>query len=418
MALNILIGKLGKSTFFNTERQGFANGDEEAPNMFRMLAERHPEHTFYFCCKSDITKTRITAANKTGPNLFDDTDEDFIDPIPSNIIDLYDDWTNKDKESSADWLYNKTQRLGVKFDCGIIYQGPVGSINVAGKGTKRLDGAGEAKTLEMLSKYAGPAVHLLNMTQVPYMLLCGDPRYIPSSCRDAYNIERVVLTQTNLLGKIKRIKSYAESAESDCQYHNIHYVYSRLETIFMLTEQKINWLDLQKTNTFVIGLNGGYSRDQFIRDWLLNTNADLSKIKVYGKWSEEFTEKYPDIFEEKSIKSVEPIFLNSRYTIIPPPHDPMETFVTQKFWKMIHYGIIPFFHPKYDTLKLLNVPDILRIKSPAEMWQRIEYLDNNKDEYLKVQKALWSMLKDDYYNGNFLHEVIKTASKKYMEIEL
>lgn len=407
MALNILIGKLGKSTRFDVNKHGFVNGDEEAPNMYIMLAKRYPEHNFYFCGVSDITKYRALTLKELG-----------YDPLPFNIIDMYSDYKPVPDELKADWLYNKATSLGVHFDCGIIYQGPVGCVNVSGKGIRRLDDKGDAKMLLMNSNYAGQSIHLLNQLNTPYMLLCGDSRYVPSICRDAYNIERIVLTQTNLNGRVKRIKSYAESTQNDCVFHDVNYVYSRIETIFMLTETKVDWRNIQKTNKFVIGLNGGLTRDKFISDWLLNTGIDLTDIKVFGKWSEEFTSKFPDLFEEKSIKSVEDVFFNSRYTVIPPPHDGMKTFVTQKFWKMIHYGIIPFFHPNYDTLKLLDVPEFLRIKTPSEMWERIKFLDNNPLEYEFIKNRLWKMLKDDYYNGNFLNDVISKSAQKYLGVQL
>ena len=95
----------------------------------------------------------------------------------------------------------------------------------------------------------------------------------------------------------------------------------------------------------------------------------------------------------------------------------MKNFVTQKFWKMIHYGIIPFLHPKYDMDKILNVPDILRLKNKYQLWDRIEYLDNNPEEYQQVKNKLYDLLKDEYYDGRFLIDMCKNISQKYCEIE-
>ena len=83
------------------------------------------------------------------------------------------------------------------------------------------------------------------------------------------------------------------------------------------------------------------------------------------------------------------------------------------------YGIIPFFHPGYDTEKILPVPDILRINSPEDMWEKIDYLEANPEEYQKVLNVLWKFFdKDDLFDGTFLHNQVKHYVKKYAGLEL
>lgn len=411
--MNILIGKIGRSIYFNKESRSMTSGDEEAPMMYTMLAKRHPEHTFYLAGRSDIEKVRGKKVNNLS-SFFGEEEPDDI--IPENIVNLFDDYNkNVVDEEPHNWLYDKIIRLGLKFDLGLIYYGPMPNVGIPDKGIQRLDGSGDAKSLEMFRLYYAPIMHTLNMTQTPWIGFCGDPKYVPSRARDMLNEPKVVMSQTSGSFPTKRITSYEDSLNIKNVYEN--HVYAGIETIFMLDEKKVDWRNFNKDILFTIGLNGGASRDVFIRDWFLNIGR--TDIKVYGEWNQEFMDKYPDIFEKKRISEVSDIFFRTKYTIIPPPHLPTGNFVTQKFWKMIYYGIIPFFHPEYDTEKLLNVPDIIRIDSPKQMWERIDYLENNKNEYEKVKMHLWNFIdNDDLFDGSFLHNQVKKYAKEYANIVL
>jgi hypothetical protein len=120
---------------------------------------------------------------------------------------------------------------------------------------------------------------------------------------------------------------------------------------------------------------GGKIRSTMIKEWILDKVPDC---KIYGSWDDEWYEKYPKNFFKVAIRDMEPIMWDTKYTLIAPM---MNTkFVTQKFWKMIYYGIIPFFHAQYDTDKILPVPNFLRCKSPDDLYKKIERLENNPDE--------------------------------------
>ena len=398
--MDVLIGKIGKSIKFNEDNHDYANGQEEGPLLYKLLAKEYPQHRFVMCGKSDIAKIR-----KSGENT---------DVIPNNIIDLFDGYVSKDM-FPHEYVEKRLNELNIKPSLGIIYVGPVGTVNVPNVGSLTLEDE-EAKFLLINTNYAGPVIHALNITQVPYFTLTGDPKYIPPRMRDLFNDEKVSISQCNWKGDRQRVPYYGAPAK-ELRTVKLKYVYEPIETNFLINETKIDWRNIKKSNKFIIGLIGGESRDEFMKEWILNGRVDLTNIKVYGKWADEFTTKYPTVFEDKSIKSVESEFLASRYTIIPPPHKPMKNFVTQKFWKMIHYGIIPFLHPKYDMDKILDVPDILRLKNKYQLWDRIEYLDNNPEEYQQVKNKLYDLLKDEYYDGRFLIDMCKNISQKYCEIE-
>ena len=399
--MNILIGKLGRSIYFDKDNWSMYAGDEEAPLLYTMLAKRYPQHTFYLVGRSDIRKYRKKRENQGFfASMFDGLE------VPPNLIDMFEGWDKHNPEDTHIWLEKKVETLGLKFDVGIIYQGPTPNVGIPGMGVKTIDGTKEALTLEMFRNYYAPAMHLLNVTQTPYFLLCGDPRYVPLKQRDVFNDEKFILSQINTEREVNRISGYKidELRRFTCKY-----IYAGIETVFMLNEKKVDFRTIEKPNCFVMGLNGGGDREKMIKEWLLDYRRD---IKVYGKWPEEFTAQYPEVFEEKSIKSVEDIFWGSRYTLIPPFSKNMSTFVTQKFWKMIYYGIIPFFHPAYDTEKIFKVPDILRIDTPSQMWERIHYLDANPEAYKNILNHIHSLLDDKYFNGDFLDKVCSHAVKR------
>lgn len=412
--MNIAIGKLGRSIFFNKKAWSMTSGDEEAPLLYTMLAKRHPEHTFYLIGRSDITRYRAQTERSTVGTLDcffgDDEVADTSNNLPTNIVDLFEDIPKERNRDPHKWLLEKIERIGLKFDLGIIYHGPIAGVGVPDVGIMRVDGKGPAQTLDMFSKYYAPVVHTFNVMQFPWIGLCGDPKYVPMVQRDFLNEPKIIMSQINAEFTRSRIKSYTESLERRTVKET--YTYCGIETIYMLDSERYDWRNVKKDIPFTIGLNGGDSRNDFIREWFIDKGR--TDIKVYGVWSKEFTDAYPDMFEEKRISDAHDEFMRTKYTIIPPPHKPTGNFVTQKFWKMIQYGIVPFFHPKYDTDKLFPVPSILRINSPDQMYERMAYLDANPDEYQKIKDLMWSLLPDDLFNGEFIYGQVQKQLKKHV----
>lgn len=417
--MNILIGKLGRVIHFDKKKWSIYAGDEEGPLLYTMLARRYPQHTFYLAGRSDIKAYREKRAKTS---WFDDETTDVVD-IPDNIVDLFDEcpkaqMTYEHVLANNDvhfWLEQHVKSRGLKFDAGIMYQGPAGAVGIPNVGIKTLKEHTPAKPLVMFSWYYAPPMHLLNVTNTPYVLMVSDPRYVPLEQRDVINDERVILSQVNITKHKPRIVSYADSL--NLRRVQLNYEYSGIETVFLLNEKKIDFRKVKKDNLFVMGLNGGGDRGAIIEEWLLKTEQGRD-VKIYGKWDEDMTSKYPGVFENKGISEVSDIFWRSKYTLIPPFFNKLSGFVTQKFWKMLYFGIVPFFHPKYDTDKIFDVPAILRVRSAREMWSTIERLEANPREYQEVLEHLWDMLDDGYYTGEYLSNNIANALEKHANIRL
>ena len=387
--MNIVCGKMGKSILFDQKKWRLVGGDEAGYYIYIQLAKSYPEHNFYFIGKSDITAYR-NRCEKDGIEC----------ELPENIIDMFEGYVAKENvDKSHFWLMEKWNKLGLKADVGLIMQGPTGCSNLPNAIYKLNSKKEYAKTLDVFRNYAACIIHFLNMTNVPHFHIGEDPRYAPLHTRDLYNTESFVLAQYNKLYKRKAVRGYDElSAKTDMI--KVPYYYAGVETFFLMGKEKRDFRKMEKKNLFLMALNEGGKRGENIEKWLLKFS---DKIKIYGKWKvDEVFKKYPDNFYEIKIDDAEEDFWDTKYTLILPM---LPDWCTQKFWKTIHYGIIPFFERKYDTQKHYDIPKILRVKSPKDMWEKIKFFEENPDEKYKILDHLYNMLDDKYYNGEFLKEL-------------
>lgn len=400
---------MGRSCYWKFENHSIANGDEAAPILYNHIARLHPEHNFYLIGRSDITRLREASSKGFG----------FAKPKhypPENIVDLFDDFkmtpskqkTKEDQNTPYLHLKNKIARLGLKFDYGIFLTGPNAQIQ-SDNAVKLINNPTQyGKSLEMILNYTEPVVRTMNDLKVPYFLINEDPRYSPLMGRDFINHPKIILSQNNKVFQRKTIKGYFEES-TQMIMNRQEYIYAAPETIFLTQEKKVDFRDIRKTKLFLMGLNGNDERFVIVENWLLKKNPD---VMIYGKWKPEQVAKYPNNFKEVKINDVAEEFWNTRYTLIPPFSKADSDFVTQKFWRMIYFGIIPFFHPQYDTKKIFKVPEILRPKTPEEMWKTIDRLENDKVAFKELQTSIYNMLEDKYFNGEHIKNMINIGVDK------
>lgn len=416
--MNILIGKYGKSCLFDEKTWGIIGGDEAPSTLFINLANKYPQHTFYMVGRSDLYKFK----NKSKLNKFLKTEDSKLE-IPKNLIDVWSfmpsdviDFKSRVPEDKtktyrhewvADWFHNNN----VKLDLGLVFSGPNGATTIPYKIIGIRNPNEFTTPIEMVGTYSAPLVNTLNKTGVPHILLCEDPRYIPITNRDTYNVEKGVLSQLNENVKTLRIQSYEQQ---DRKEHTLKYTYSKIETIFLMREKKVDFRNIEKTNKIALALNGGWKvRETAVEEWVLKKIPDC---KIYGHWEDSWYEKYPNNFENVAIRDMEPLMWNTKYTLIPPTNK--SNFVTQKFWKMLYYGIVPFFHSKYDTDKLLPIPDFLRCKSPADFHTKIEYLENNPKNYKLLLNEMYKILDDGYFDGSIVINEINKGLREFIGFDL
>jgi hypothetical protein len=425
--MNILIGKISRPVYFNPANRSIHAGDTEAPVLYTLLAKRFPQHNFYLIGRSDIERYRKPKAASLAEFMGETTSATEEPSVPSNIINLLKDYSAKGaghyaraagKETGEyphEYLEKLIAREGLKFDVGIIFQGPSPCVGIPDRGIQLLNDKGDAKTQDMFGFYYAPIVHTLNITGTPYFTMCSDPRYVPVRQRDVFNDEKFILSQINTQKKSMRIAGYYEKSRSEnLRKVTQNFIYGGIETIFLLDEEKKDFREMKKDICFNIAVNSGgpqSDRAEILEEWLLK-DCPIRDLKIYGKWEQSFVDKYPGRIEEKKIKDIEDLFWRTRYTFIPPFFKRMPGFVTTKFWKMIYYGIIPFFHPLYDGDQIYDVPSILRVSCPEQMWERIKWLDANPEEYSRTLNEIYSLLKDELFNGDYIINTLNDSVQK------
>ena len=157
------------------------------------------------------------------------------------------------------------------------------------------------------------------------------------------------------------------------------------------------------------GLNNVPSRYPMLKQYVLDHVED---VDVYGKWVHEEALKDPRFKGPKPFSELQKMLPKVKYTFCIPIQ---KGWVTAKFWEMAHYGIIPFLHPDYDKQDNLKVPDILRVKNSKDLYEKIEFLENNPDEYDKLRAEIDAMIKDDYYTGEHLNKLTNDFLEKVIE---
>lgn len=220
---------------------------------------------------------------------------------------------------------------------------------------------------------------------------------------------------------------------------NVPYRYCPIETLFLMKEGQWDsfrdFRKIEKKKKFILTLHGCGKRDQYVDKWVFPHVED--DFKIYGRWWDgandgkdpKFTttywsksklyEKYKDRIECKMISTIEEEMWDTRYTFVPVINAKHSGFITQKFWTTIFYGIIPFCQAEYDTDHLLPLPDICRPKTPQEMWDNMDYLDNNPDEYNKLLDYFYDIITNEKLkNGEFMYEHLQRELKNNMGLDM
>lgn len=384
--MNIAIGKFGKSIIFNESKWGPIGGDNEAPILFKTLADLNPGHKFYMIGKSDL-KRNLNVKFKH-----------------DNVIDVWTDYNKKECEVHEHPIkYFKENNITI--DAAIIYNGPTGRRNVVL--------SDEHKTLEMFKAYVSPIIYCLNELEIPWVSLSPDPRYLPYSAYDMFKLPSKNLSQWNGTLIQKTYKDYYNKNKEDLILRNIEISYSGIEKVCLINsfEQELN----KKNNSKMVivlneGGNGGLLRGPLIEEWILNSLED--EVEIYGKWK---TEKYLNDNRFKGsihMSKFNDLFKDVKYTFIIPID---KEWTTSKIWEMINQNVIPFMHPYYDSQMNLNVPSYIRVNSPEELKEKIQELESNTELYLSLISKLKNMITLDDRNGITINNTIMNELDKIIK---
>lgn len=383
--MNIVVGKIGKKFYFDKSKWTIDSGDSEVTNQIIVLANTFPDINFYVIGINDLDK-------------FKDSMHKIFKH--DNVINVWADYTSKEhKDQRQDYILNYFKKHDISIDFGWIHCGPISYYNIPEKSYK-LSEPGLAKPNVMAQNYAGPIVNYLNLSGIKFVALGEDPMYFPFTAKDLHNrpIHYLNSLDKDILAKYYPQYLAKELVQKTEKLKNVGY-----DKLF-LTSEKIpdRKMEPRSINEIVIFTNGngtkGKKKLKIMRDYF-----NAQPMKIYGKWEDKFieaNEKYT--FENLPMINMVDKLYDIDYTLM---FNFEEDFPSSKFWKMIYFGIIPFFHKSYDIAKSQPVHPFLRINSPWDLEKKIKQL--NEDPALKneIREYHYNIMKEEYFNGNFLRDI-------------
>jgi len=401
--------KLGKAIKFNEKSWNAIGGDCEPKQLITSIAKRNPKVEYWLLSPNDLGKFRAKETPVKSP-LFGPSPE--TSSVPSNIKEFHSQM--KDRKS-IDETTDKIKSLNLDFI--FFYTGPTSTVNIPNYINKK-DGTGMVKSLDFFKYYAAPIIKSLNEIEkrIPIVGLLVDNRFtISAKDFHAHNRPTYYLAQNNFE---KEEQYFSNPPNRDTLTIKSKFEYSGIETVFLLDKKRYDIDELFEKKTeysFVMlqnqgkGSGGGMDRWDPVRDYIVENDI---KTDIYGKWDTEIKEKYPEWFKgERRIESMSDELVKTKYTFCVPIKEGM---VTSKYAEMLHYGIIPFLHPSYDTeYNVFPEGHFIRCKSPEDLKKKIEFLESNPDHYKKLFYNLQSKyIKDEYYTGEHVDNKIWDAYNK------
>ena len=403
--MNILLGRIiPSSTFFCSDKSLHYGGD--MPTKFMMeLAKAHPEDTFYFVTSNNIDKVR--------------------EFVPSNIINYYDRIKRYLKEKGLKYGTGTTYTVlddclkidNINIDTSFVMLAAFGSRSIWDLNYIN-DGVHLASPLEQDKRSAAIIYYFSVHPEVKFCACIDDPRCVKHYPLDLLHVPDVVLSQSNESFSIQVYNGYGEASKQK-SVKSLNCEFSHFEKVFLIDKPLIDWRKDKRKNLFIETVHGIPERTQIIYDWIYKYD---NSAKIYGKWwltNKACAAKIDklgmnhEIFEDVPILKMEHLVWNSKYTFVLPVDAKYPSFVTQKIWAMLYYGIVPFYCPAmYDSTHIIkDAPELLKVNSPEEMWTRIEYLEKNPQEYDKLREQMFAMLKPEYFKPEFLVNLIYNRIK-------
>lgn len=408
MKKNIVIGRLGLTIKFTGIKVGTQTACDTDRMIYSALSQMNPDFNFYFIGPNNLHKL---------------TKEEYDEIFPCHNV--FSAWTN-DISKSQDFskIIKYFNDNNITIDFALLNTGGSSPACVPNFYPKK-DG-GVRKLLISQINYMGPYIYTLNHLGCPVYCMADDARNILLNFRDLWNRERKVFTQAN--HKLETITHITSMTDFTLKTDIIDCLYAHIERIDLIGMPD-NWKDRidlnrklkspKESHLLVISHGNGTNkinsnrtikngRFKGYKEYVIDNFKDTiyNKSKIYGKWTEDIYEQYPNNFEDKPMIELNDILKDARYSLV---YSQIKNFVTVKPWEMVANGIIPFIHPDYDPEHILGLPDYVYIKDPEDFKNKIIELDNNDELYLKVIKNCMNCIKEEDRNGTFINNFIMTT---------
>lgn len=415
MKKHILIGRLGLTIKLNGIKIGTQTACDTDMMLYSTLSKANPDFEFYFI----------------GPNnMYKLTEEEYDEIFPNHNV--HSAWVPEiNKTQNFELILNYFKERNIIPDFALINTGG-SSIVCLPDFYPRNDG-GRRSLLQSQLRYMAPYIYTLNKLNCPLYLVADDARNVLLNFRDLHNRERKVFTQANL--KLETITHITSENDFTLKTDLIDCIYAHIERIDMIGMPD-NWRDridiaaklkskdehiivishgngTKKINSNVTVKNGrlpGY--EEYIINGLKGTPYENTKI--YGIWTDDIYEKYPNTFEKKPMIELGDILKNAKYTLV---YSQVRNFVTVKPWEMIANGLIPFIHPDYDPEHILGLPEYVYLKDAEDFKNKVTELDSDDELYLSVLNDCMSCIKKEDRDGTFINNTIMTEIAKDLGFE-
>lgn len=396
--MNVVVGKLGKKFYMRKKSWLIDSGDSEVATSLIVLAKKHPEMNFYIIGTSDF-------------DTF--TPEERKDYFPNeNVTYIWEYYDKNDGKPRWDFPLNFFKERNITIDFGWIHAGPTGAVNVPEKTYKVRDIFAKqiAKTIIMSVIYAGPMVHYLNESQIPYIVVGEDPRYYPCRARDLFNRPKLYLNTYNDKVPAKYVSGYLST---DILVEKEILQDAKYDRWFLASEQHPERVFGERDILLDIYTNGressGKRKMRIMKEYL--ADPIFKDTVIYGKWSEKLIEEAPNFkFQNTAMIDLIDEMYRTKYTLM---FHFKEGYPSSKFWKMIYFGIIPFFHWNMDTQKNQPVHEYCRVKTAEEMILKIKELEANPALYKEIQDYHYNLFTDKYMNGELIDEIFVYLFNKF-----
>jgi len=276
-----------------------------------------------------------------------------------------------------------------------------------------------ATPMSSSKRSVGIITKYLNDTGLPYVEIGEDPRYLPIQAKDLFNRSRRILCAKNdITFSVKHIKEYLsrEIIETTIPCSDIGHSY-----MFLMNEDKNDLLNEpgERNTKINVAMHCTASQDGSVDKWDLVKDFILDPFPetfIYGKWDEKIIEgKHQDQFKEIPMTDLHSVMYDTKYTLV---IGGSKTWGTQsKFWKMLIFGILPFFDP--DNENIFDAPEFLEIKDANDFIEKIKFLESNPDEYLKLWKQCQALLhRDGLWDGTVFFSNLEKEIEDVFDIRL
>lgn len=405
--LRVAIFPIGSAIKFNKNRVKRSDGSLEYLNTFKILALNPSISELWILQRSDWKKL---------------TDEEKIEIDPRGVIrDIYEEFkivTSAETFKNSDGydvtykhLWDSIKHLEQPhFGIGFTAQG-LTNVNIPGiiRGIRNPNEM--RKSLAMTAGYAAPVIHYLNMSSIPWFLSLPDPRYVSKNqkWRDLVNGPRSIISQYNETIKSTHFESYPINDTVKEITHDLKLHYTGIEKLNLFgTELKSpsNERDIKFSIVAMQSCAGNAVKDyryEELKKFILDRKG-TDDYSIWGKWDERFTLDFPQFKGYATSSFIDDIFNRTKYTLVIPIGP---NWVTSKYAEMLQCGVLPFFHPQYDTqFNVLPKDHFLRVKDGDDLFLKINLLEKDDNKRISLVKMLQDKLLNDTTSGIFFYRII------------